>query len=415
MIHRAILLVVAFAFSASAQMTTITASHISIGGIPIASGTVLFTPVNTAGQPIAFVTGGGGLNSPAALPCTITAGAITGTCQIPDSALTTPANLLYTIDVTNTATNTTFRLPTVPNITGTSWALDQYAPSAVTTNSQPLQVTYGTTAAPNPCASGFYYQTGVGLSVCVGGVPVGVGSSSVVGGTAVSGVPSGLVEDWIGQEGQGSTFVNSGADFTNAMTTTNVTYATTTGFTGPVAQFNGTTSTATAASATGTNVDGSLPFSFCQWVNPSSLSGFASSILMANTSSTTGIDLNLFGTASPSGALGLFLYSTLSANIGVHTTNAGVLTAGVTSLVCFTYNGTKLASGVAIYINGVAVPTVTTSDTLAGGSIASSTPMRIGSGGDTAFLGAIGRTRFFNRLLATSEILAMFQAGPSAY
>jgi hypothetical protein len=137
------------------------------------------TPVDSTGQPIAFVTGGGGgLNAPKAFSCTITAGALSG-CQVPDSALTTQVHLLYTIDVNDTASGFTFRLPTVPNITGANWALDAYAPSSATTNSQTVQVTYGTSAAPSPCATpSFYYQTGVGLSVCVGGVPVAVGSGS---------------------------------------------------------------------------------------------------------------------------------------------------------------------------------------------------------------------------------------------
>jgi hypothetical protein len=178
---RLLLLIALSGVSYAQTLTNVTASHISISGTPIAAGTVLLTPVNSDGKPIAFVTGGGGgLNAPKAFSCTITAGALSG-CQVPDSAATTPANLLYTIDVTDTATSVTFRLPTVPNITGTSWALDAYAPSAVTTTSQPLQVTYGTTAPPNPCATGFYYQTqnSVGLYVCVGGTAVPVGSASL--------------------------------------------------------------------------------------------------------------------------------------------------------------------------------------------------------------------------------------------
>jgi hypothetical protein len=183
--------VLALAGVASAQLTTITAAHISMGGVPIATGKVYFTPVNAAGQPIAFVSGGGGLNSPQAFSCTITAGAITGSCQIPDAALTTPTNLLYMIDVSAPSISQTFRLPIVPNVTGTTWALDSYAPSSATTNSQTVQVTYGASAPPSPCATpSFYYQTSVGLSVCVGGVPVPVGAVSVsvvgVGAPALS-------------------------------------------------------------------------------------------------------------------------------------------------------------------------------------------------------------------------------------
>lgn len=173
---------------AQTGLTTITASHISVGGKPITAGKVLLTPVGTDGKPIAFVSGaGGGLNAPVAFSCNIVAGAIVNTCQVPDAALTTPTNLLYTIDVTATAGYLTFRLPTVANITGPTWALDAYAPPSGTTNSQTVQITYGATAAPNPCATpSFYYQTSVGLSVCVGGVPVAVGGGSVTAAAMVS-------------------------------------------------------------------------------------------------------------------------------------------------------------------------------------------------------------------------------------
>jgi len=175
---------------AQTGLTTITASHISVGGKPIAAGKVLLTPVGANGQPIAFVSGaGGGLNAPVAFSCTIAGGAITGSCQVPDSALTTPVNILYTIDVTATTGYVTFRLPTVANITGSTWALDAYAPPSGTTNSQTVQITYGATSPPNPCATpSFYYQTSVGLFVCVGGVPVAVGGGGSGGAVDTIGI-----------------------------------------------------------------------------------------------------------------------------------------------------------------------------------------------------------------------------------
>ena len=71
------------------------------GGIPIPAGTAAFTPVSSLGQAIAL-TGGGVLNGSAAFTCTITAGALTG-CSVPDACLTTPANILYSIQITNTS------------------------------------------------------------------------------------------------------------------------------------------------------------------------------------------------------------------------------------------------------------------------------------------------------------------------
>jgi trimeric autotransporter adhesin len=170
---------------AQAQFTTITASKIFMGGILIPSGTVTFTPVGANGQPIAFSQSGGGLNSPSAFSCTITAGAIVGSCQIPDAALTNPANILYSVQVTNTTQQHAFTLQPIPNITGATFALDDYGPPAFTSNVEPIQVSYGTAAPPSTCVSpSFYIQNASGgkLFMCVAGSPVlvtGSGGASV--------------------------------------------------------------------------------------------------------------------------------------------------------------------------------------------------------------------------------------------
>jgi hypothetical protein len=167
--------------AADAQYTPVTANTgIKMSGKLIPAGTVTFAPVDDAGLPIAFVTGGGGLNSPGAISCGITLGVLASNCLVPDAALTTPANIRYTIQITNTASQKTFVLNAVPNITGGSWALDAYAPPANTSNVQDIQVSYGTAAPPNPCVSpSFYVQDLDGglLYMCVEGVPVLVTSS----------------------------------------------------------------------------------------------------------------------------------------------------------------------------------------------------------------------------------------------
>jgi hypothetical protein len=236
--------------------------------------------------------------------------------------------------------------------------------------------------------------------------------SSASGG---SGPPSGLIENWISQEGLGTMLVNSGADFMNAMTTSNVTWATAAGFAGNVATYNGSTSTATASSFSGTNFTGAAPFSICQWLTPSSLAGISNEILLSNTSSTTGISVQLFGSSSTvPGSYQVNLYNTLANFIQTRTASA-TIPVGSASLACFTYDATGVAAGVKMYINGVAAAATVGSDTLSGGSIASGVAMHIGSGGGPSFLGAIGRVRIFNRLLSSSEIVAMTVAGPNAY
>lgn len=243
----------------------------------------------------------------------------------------------------------------------------------------------------------------------------GITSSGILTCAAAAsiGPPTDMIENWKSQDGSGTTLANTGSDSTNSMTTTNVTWATATGFTGLVATYNGSTSTATAATDTNTNFTGSTPFSVCQWVNPSTLSGFASNVMLADTSATTGIAVELFGTSSGTpGSYGVLLYSSLANNIQVNTSTA-TIPVGSATLACFTYAATGVASGVTMYINGTAVAATVGSNTLSGGSIASGLPMRIGSGGGPAFTGAIGRTQIFNRLLSASEIAAIFTAGPN--
>jgi hypothetical protein len=168
-------------------MTTITAASIQMGGTPVAAGSVTLTPVDAKGKPIPFVQGGGGLNSAHPFTCKIQNGAITGICQVPDSKLTTPANISYSIQVSSTVGQKAFVMNAVPNITGSTWALDEYAPAASTTNVEPIQVSYGTAAPSETCAApSFYVRNASGglLYMCVGSSWVlatgnGNGSASV--------------------------------------------------------------------------------------------------------------------------------------------------------------------------------------------------------------------------------------------
>lgn len=159
---------------AHAQLTTITASSIKMSGASI-TGTVTFTPVDINGVPTAFSQGGGGLNAPTAFSCTLTAGALSS-CQIPDAQLTTPANILYVIQITDATTHQSFTLKSVPNVTGETWALDSYGPPNKTTNIQTVQSAYGSAAPPASCISPSFYtrSTSGVLYQCVNGVFVAV-------------------------------------------------------------------------------------------------------------------------------------------------------------------------------------------------------------------------------------------------
>lgn len=173
--------------NAQSGYTNVTANTgIKMSGKLIPLGTATFAPVDASGLPIPFVTAGGGLNSAGAISCGITLGVLASDCLVPDAALTTPANIRYTVLITNTANHQSFAMNSVPNVTGATWALDMYAPPAQTTNVEPIQVAYGTAAPPSPCVSpSFYVQNLDGglLYVCVAGVPVLVtGSGNGTGG-----------------------------------------------------------------------------------------------------------------------------------------------------------------------------------------------------------------------------------------
>jgi hypothetical protein len=112
---------------------------------------------------------------------------------VPDSALTTPANILYTFIVCDTSTgNRTsgkcYTVQSVPNVTGSTWALDHYGPPAQTSNVAALQAAVGATT-PSSCIlpSVFTNSTTHVFYTCVGGVFVATNAvpylSNVTGAT----------------------------------------------------------------------------------------------------------------------------------------------------------------------------------------------------------------------------------------
>ena len=213
----ALVCLLGFGMASSGQTTTVTASHLKLSGYPIPSGQVLLTPVSTTGAPIAFADGTGAQNGPTAFVCQIVNGAIagaitesgsvSGACTVPDATQTTPANILYEIQVVDQSSGLRtsgmqYTLQGVVGVSGATWPLDHYGPPAATTNISPLQATQGTTL-PSPCVgpsifillnSGGTYQ---GSYTCVGGVEVAMSGSG--GGSMVypaSGVPVSTGSAW---------------------------------------------------------------------------------------------------------------------------------------------------------------------------------------------------------------------------
>lgn len=235
---------------------------------------------------------------------------------------------------------------------------------------------------------------------------------------------AGMIEAWPSQEGRGSTLVNSGYDFTNAMTTTNVTWTSSPEFRGLVATYNGTTSYSTATAATNTAFDGTLPFSNCEWINPSTVA-LSDAWIIGNSgasgSTNPGWNLEMWGSGISPGAtagrLNFYLFGTTTADdIQVQEVGGGVaqgtIIIGRPNSVCFTYDGSGIAAGVALYVNGTAVTTSTTTDAFSG-SAASTYPVQLGVvHGDAFFPGVIAGVHVWNRKLTPAEIAAFQGAGP---
>jgi hypothetical protein len=274
---------------------------------------------------------------------------------------------------------------------------------------------YGTYNVPD--FSGAYSYCSIPVS---GGTNFSLKSVWCPPSTTTAFVPTlNLVDDWKSQENTGTTLNNTGSDSTNSATTTSVTWAAATGFTGNVATYNGTSSLATAASATSTNFDGSSPFSACAWINPSSYAFNAAFIAdNLNVAGTTGWGLALFGTASgTAGRLLAMLTSSSGNGISVQTTAAVIPTTGTLNHVCMTYDGSKTAAGTLIYVNGTVVSAVTVGGDTLTGSTASGLPLMLGESrvGGQFFPGAIGRVPIYNKLLSASDVSQMFALGPNAF
>jgi lysophospholipase L1-like esterase len=195
-----------------AQTTIITASSLKMGGAPITTGTVTFTPVDRSGIPIPFADASGAQNGPTAFSCKVIAGAITGqiqpdstvsgTCAVPDATQTTPANILYSVQVCNTSTGLStsgrcYTLQGVVGVSGSTWPLDHYGPPAQTTNSATLQAAIASTTPSSCIAPSVFTNSGTHVFyTCVGGVFVAVtGGSASVFGASGSGHSAGLVPD----------------------------------------------------------------------------------------------------------------------------------------------------------------------------------------------------------------------------
>jgi hypothetical protein len=219
-----------------------------------------------------------------------------------------------------------------------------------------------------------------------------------------------LAQGWAMNDGSGTSAVSTPTG--DNLTLTNVTWGSASGFTGSIAEFNGSSSYAIAANDTNTNFDGTSAFSAACWIKPVSLTPADQYFLMSSSASSPtawwGAEVVNIGTP---GALHIH-FGDGTSSIEVQT--GSVIGTSSPSLVGFTYDGTKTVGGVTPYVNGSAITPGSTTGTSFSGSLASGTPMMIGSLLPSAgnFDGAVGSCRIASRLYTSSEWAAMYAAGP---
>lgn len=149
--------------NAFGQMTQITAQSLNIGSTQISVGTVCAIAVDANDNPINVTVGdNGGMWGVGPACGVISAGAITtalggGTFSLPDQQLASNAGFNYDFVVTDTSTGNptskqSFSLKRVNTVTGSTWALDHFAPSFSV-----------------PTTPAFSFNTGIGYpsGVCV--------------------------------------------------------------------------------------------------------------------------------------------------------------------------------------------------------------------------------------------------------
>jgi hypothetical protein len=174
-------------------MTTIVATSLSVGGVPVNPGTLCFTATNSAGTPIS-VTSSTGTVYLAGWPfCqTITSGALSSTLSVPNSLTDTAAGHPYDVaiypgkptpgpggvGVTAPSGTSTSQVATdlglIYGVGGSSWSLNTYAPAVSTPVASPT-VGYG--SLPTSCTSPSIWVTPAGvINGCAAGVYVPLSS-----------------------------------------------------------------------------------------------------------------------------------------------------------------------------------------------------------------------------------------------
>ena len=152
-------------------------------------------------------------------------------------------------------------------------------------------------------------------------------------------------------------------------------------------------------------------FSFSAWINSSSSLFNGSIFSKFNNPTTTGY---FMGMNSISNKLRFAFRKGTGGGSSQYNyvETSDVINTNQWSHVVATYNGNQDASGIVLYVNGVAVNTTIISNTLQSGSVLNNEPFRIGSNnGATFFNGQISNLAVFNSVLTGSQVATIYNNG----
>lgn len=181
------------------------------------------------------------------------------------------------------------------------------------------------------------------------------------------------------------------------------------GVTSPV--WAGGTGFALATSTTLTNFDGSTPFAVAAWINPTAIGDqtlFGTLDAIAGT--YKGWELHI---QAGDDAISFFVISNYPSDY-LFIQSSPPPTVGGLNYVVATYDGSRTAAGVSIYLNGTALTTNSVGTPTLTGSAANGLPVRFGSRSDGTFgySGPMANAKVYPCLPPTTFWATNYAAGP---
>ena len=164
-----------------AQNTTITANNIQLFGGGKVTGSFCVSPTDGSGNPINVTTSTGQMFTPQTPLCfPIVAGVLSASAIVPDTSLTSPANVCYALTVKNTFGQTIGSYPCIQPF-GATWSFDTFIPTSIPIIPSFQQPVFKTNGVPNAVQT-VLNLAGAGVSYANGTVTIaggGTGSANL--------------------------------------------------------------------------------------------------------------------------------------------------------------------------------------------------------------------------------------------